>query len=138
MVTPTGEGLYDFLIVSTGLVTDTKLRPELAPVSDAIATWADRYSPAHEDERNPLVDAHPYLGPGFEFQEKVGGLGCGRWGSRVAVRSLGRWVGPPTLHVCVCTPHVRTDSRRRRRTTVVMMQSTCRTRTRPPSPALPA
>ena len=91
MVTPQGEGLYDFLIVSTGLLTDTKLRPELAAVSEHVATWADRFSPAREGEgedgdevgRNALIDAHPYLGSGFEFLEKVRCVGRRRrshWG----------------------------------------------------------
>lgn len=33
------EGLFDFLILSTGLLTDARLRPELASIADNIATW---------------------------------------------------------------------------------------------------
>jgi hypothetical protein len=35
-------------------------------VVDDIAHWRDRHTPP-EDSRNPLIDDHPYLGPGFEF-----------------------------------------------------------------------
>ncbi|KAG2497447.1 hypothetical protein HYH03_004603 [Edaphochlamys debaryana] len=73
VTTPQGSELFDFLIVSTGLLTDTKLRPELREVSAHIATWADRYTPPPPQRRNPLIDAHPYLGPGFEFTPKEPG-----------------------------------------------------------------
>ena len=33
------EGLFDFLVVSTGMLTDARLRPELKAVADKIATW---------------------------------------------------------------------------------------------------
>lgn len=69
--TPKGdEGLFDFAIISTGLLTDARLRPELAALADHIRTWDSVQLPAGQS-RNPLIDAHPYLGPGFEFQEKV-------------------------------------------------------------------
>lgn len=70
VTTPHGSELFDFLIVSTGLLTDTKLRPELREVADQIAVWADRYTPSNPAERNPLIDVHPYLGPCFEYQPK--------------------------------------------------------------------
>ncbi|KAG2430092.1 hypothetical protein HXX76_010191 [Chlamydomonas incerta] len=73
VTTPQGSELFDFLIVSTGLLTDTKLRPELREVADQIAVWADRYSPANPAERNPLIDVHPYLGPCFEYQPRKAG-----------------------------------------------------------------
>jgi cation diffusion facilitator CzcD-associated flavoprotein CzcO len=66
VTTPQGTALYDFLILSTGLVTDPALRPELAGLADRIARWGDRYTPP-EALANPLIDAHPYLGPAFEF-----------------------------------------------------------------------
>lgn len=65
--TPKGEQLFDFLILSTGLMTDHALRPELAVLADEIATWADRYA---APKPNPLIDRHPYLGPGFQFTAK--------------------------------------------------------------------
>jgi len=66
VTTPTGRHRYDLLVLSTGLVTDPALRPELALVHDGIARWRDRFAPP-EELRNPVIDAHPYLGPGFEF-----------------------------------------------------------------------
>lgn len=64
VTTPHGRHDYDFLVLSTGLVTDPARRPELALVQDRIARWSDRY---YSPEPNPLLDAHPYLGPGFEL-----------------------------------------------------------------------
>ena len=61
------EGLFDFLIVSTGLLTDARLRPELKAVADQIGTWADKFSPPAGQKRNQLIDDHPYL---------VRGLAC--------------------------------------------------------------
>jgi hypothetical protein len=56
--------------VSTGLLTDARLRPELSAVAQHIKTWRDVELPAGQ-ARNALIDAHPYLGPSFEFQEQV-------------------------------------------------------------------
>jgi hypothetical protein len=71
--TPAGdEGLFDFAVISTGLLTDARLRPELKAAADHIATWADNMPTLPEGvARNALIDAHPYLGPSFEFLEKV-------------------------------------------------------------------
>ncbi|MBA3054133.1 MAG: NAD(P)/FAD-dependent oxidoreductase [Sphingomonadales bacterium] len=66
VTTPQGQHAFDFLILSTGLVSDPGLRPELALVADRIARWADRFTPP-EGAANALIDAHPYLGPGFEL-----------------------------------------------------------------------
>ncbi|MGF7149302.1 cation diffusion facilitator CzcD-associated flavoprotein CzcO [Sphingomonas zeicaulis] len=66
VTTPNGRFTYDFLILSTGLVTDPALRPELALVESRIARWGDRHV-ADDKVRNPLIEAHPYLGPGFQF-----------------------------------------------------------------------
>ncbi|MET0362357.1 MAG: NAD(P)/FAD-dependent oxidoreductase [Sphingobium sp.] len=66
VTTPQGIHRFDFVLLSTGLISDPALRPELRLVSDDIVRWADRYTPP-EDKRSPLIDAHPYLGPGFEF-----------------------------------------------------------------------
>lgn len=65
ITTPHGVETFDFLVLSTGLVTDPALRPELTLVADDIARWSDRYRPAAG--ANPLIDAHPYLGPNFQF-----------------------------------------------------------------------
>ena len=69
VTTPQGEQAFDFLILSTGLVTDTRLRPELDAVRDDIALWSDRYQPP-PDLAHPLIDQHPYLGSGFEYQPR--------------------------------------------------------------------
>lgn len=66
VTTPAGIHEFDFLIISTGLISDPALRPELAGLAARIARWSDRHQPA-EHERNALLDAHPYLGPGFEL-----------------------------------------------------------------------
>jgi len=64
--TPQGTGAFDFVIVSTGLVSDPALRPELRRLHGAIACWRDQSLPPDMD-RNALIDAHPYLGPSFEL-----------------------------------------------------------------------
>ena len=66
VTTPTGEHRFDFLVLSTGLVSDPALRPELAAVADGIARWGDRSAPP-VGAANPVIDAHPYLGPAFEL-----------------------------------------------------------------------
>ncbi|PKG24218.1 NAD(P)-binding domain-containing protein [Niallia nealsonii] len=66
VTTPQGKFTFDFLIISTGLLTDPGLRPELKRVEKHIARWSDRYQ-ASEDVASPLLDAHPYLSPGFAF-----------------------------------------------------------------------
>ena len=70
VVTPKGEFLFDFIILSTGLLTDVALREELSAVADDIARWRDRYTPP-DGEDNALIDKHPYLGPGFEFTPRT-------------------------------------------------------------------
>ena len=66
VTTPQGTFDFDFLVLSTGLVSDPALRPELAQVAGSIARWSDRYTPP-EAGRHAAIDAHPYLGDGFEF-----------------------------------------------------------------------
>lgn len=60
--TPKGTFDFDFLVLSTGLVSDPALRPELDGLAPLIARWGDRHASGHG-----LIDAHPYLGPAFEF-----------------------------------------------------------------------
>jgi cation diffusion facilitator CzcD-associated flavoprotein CzcO len=72
VTTPQGEHVFDFLAIATGLVTDPELRPELAGIAPGIARWRDRYEPPPQIA-NPLLDAHPYLGPGFELQPRTPG-----------------------------------------------------------------
>jgi cation diffusion facilitator CzcD-associated flavoprotein CzcO len=64
VTTPKGAFDYDFLVLSTGLVTDPALRPELRLVADRVARWGDRHA---APEPNAVIDAHPYLGAAFEF-----------------------------------------------------------------------
>ncbi len=66
VTTPQGRHMFDFLVLSTGLVTDPALRPELGAVADGILRWSDRHVPP-AGTGNAVVDAHPYLGPAFEF-----------------------------------------------------------------------
>lgn len=66
VTTPQGKFRFDFLIISTGLVSDPGLRPELRLVEGDIARWADRYT-APAKVASPMLDAHPYLSPGFGF-----------------------------------------------------------------------
>ncbi|MFC4321773.1 flavin-containing monooxygenase [Litchfieldia salsa] len=66
LTTPQGTFTFDFLIISTGLLTDPSLRPELKLVEDQISRWRDHYQ-APDHLSNPVLDAHPYLSPGFAF-----------------------------------------------------------------------
>lgn len=70
--TDTGEFEFDYLIIGTGFVTDLSLRPELAKLHRHIALWSDRYTPPEADASADL-SRYPYLGPGFEHQEKTAG-----------------------------------------------------------------
>ncbi|MEO1659141.1 MAG: NAD(P)/FAD-dependent oxidoreductase [Pseudomonadota bacterium] len=69
ILTPKGRYIYDFLILSTGLVTDLGLRPELESIAPKVARWIDRFQPP-EEHRKPVLDEHPYLGPHFELLPK--------------------------------------------------------------------
>jgi thioredoxin reductase len=70
--TPKGnQGYFDYFIISTGLITDTKLRPELKSIHNNILTWKNKFIIGLEDkDRNFLLDDHPYLGPSFEYQSR--------------------------------------------------------------------
>ncbi|WP_137132114.1 NAD(P)/FAD-dependent oxidoreductase [Rhizobium sp. FY34] len=70
--TAKGDFHFDHLLLGTGYRVDLSRRPELAGVVGSIATWADRFVPP-EGEEDPDLLAYPYLGPAFEFQEKVPG-----------------------------------------------------------------
>ena len=66
VTTPKGTFVFDYLVLSTGLVTDHDLRPELSNVANKIARWRDVYD-APDDQKSPILDDHPYLSSGFEF-----------------------------------------------------------------------
>ncbi|WP_336958321.1 FAD/NAD(P)-binding protein [Sphingobium aquiterrae] len=70
VTTPQGRHDFDFVVLSTGLVSDPALRPELALVANGIARWRDRVTPPAA-VANPLIDAHPYLGEGFELMPRA-------------------------------------------------------------------
>jgi FAD-dependent urate hydroxylase len=70
VTTPKGEHRFDFVIISTGLITDPKLRGELNDVSEDILLWGDVYQ-APEGVKNPLLDAHPHLKPDFSFKGRT-------------------------------------------------------------------
>ena len=59
---------------ANALVTaaDPAARPELADFADKIALWRDRYTPP-DGQGDDYLGAHPYLGEGHEYLEKVPG-----------------------------------------------------------------
>ncbi|MFM0660845.1 SidA/IucD/PvdA family monooxygenase [Paraburkholderia sediminicola] len=63
---------FDFVIAGTGYVVDPTLRPELAQIAGHIRLWRDQYVPAASDS-DDVLGAHPYLGAGLEYLEKVEG-----------------------------------------------------------------
>ena len=72
VTTPKATYDADFAIIGTGLIYDLKYRPEIAPYADKIATWADRLPEAARDP-DPSLRNTPYLGPHYEYVEKVPG-----------------------------------------------------------------
>lgn len=56
-------------MISTGLLSDPALRPELKLVESHIARWADCYE-APAEQRNELLDAHPFLTSGFAMTSR--------------------------------------------------------------------
>lgn len=65
--TSCGDFLFDYLVLATGLVSDSRLRPELSAMANDILLWRDVYQ-APDELENPLIDIHPYLAPDFSFQ----------------------------------------------------------------------
>lgn len=70
--TAKGSLQFDFLIFATGLTSDLNAREELRSIARHVALWSDRYAPPADDRDDGLARA-PYLGPGFELQEKEPG-----------------------------------------------------------------
>lgn len=68
VTTPKATYQFDFLVLSTGLLTDARLRPELAALAGDIACWRDKYQ---APKPNPLIDDHPYLNKDFSFTAKT-------------------------------------------------------------------
>ena len=67
-----GEERADFLILGTGFTVRLEGMAELAGLAPSIATWGDRYRPPAGEENGGLA-AFPWLGEGFELEEKVAG-----------------------------------------------------------------
>lgn len=70
--TTEGDIAFDFVIAGTGYQVDLARRPELGGFADEILLWRDRFSPP-SDQSDQNLGAHPYLGAGHEFLEKVPG-----------------------------------------------------------------
>ena len=67
---------FDFAIAGTGYFVDPQARPELADLSRHILRWRDRYTPPPGEE-DDYLGAHPYLGSGHEYLEKLPGAAPG-------------------------------------------------------------
>lgn len=64
--------LFDFVILGTGFDFDIAKRPELAGIAGRILLWRDRFTPP-ADQASAELGRAPYLGPAFEFLEKMPG-----------------------------------------------------------------
>ena len=87
--TPSGWREADFLILGTGFAVDLHTRPELSGLAPHVATWADRYDPPPE-QADPAAARYPYLGPGFELQERV--PGAAPWLGQIHLFTVGAMV----------------------------------------------
>lgn len=67
-----GPLVYDFLILATGFLIDGSLQPELKSMINQIQLWQDRPLP-HQHLAPAWFKKSPYLGPAFQFTEKVTG-----------------------------------------------------------------
>ncbi|MFB9948694.1 NAD(P)-binding domain-containing protein [Rhizobium puerariae] len=67
-----GTFTFDHLIAATGYDVDIHARPELARLAPHAALWRDRYVPPSGEEDAGKA-AYPYLGPHFEFLERIPG-----------------------------------------------------------------
>ncbi|WP_253958372.1 NAD(P)/FAD-dependent oxidoreductase [Rhizobium sp. WYJ-E13] len=70
--TSRGDLEYDFVVFATGFRVDLDERPELHHFAPFIRFWQDTYAPAEGMENGELATS-PYLGPDFEFLEKMPG-----------------------------------------------------------------
>ncbi|MGE3927399.1 MAG: SidA/IucD/PvdA family monooxygenase [Lautropia sp.] len=76
VATNRGRFALDFLFFSTGFQLDWARRPEFASFAGAVLAWRDRFTPPPGEADQEMLDS-PYLGPGFEFQEKLPGAAPG-------------------------------------------------------------
>jgi cation diffusion facilitator CzcD-associated flavoprotein CzcO len=70
--TEAGPFEADFIISCAGHDQDLTKRAELASIAGDVALWADRYQPP-PDQQDDRLGRYPYLGPSFQFLEKVPG-----------------------------------------------------------------
>ena len=62
----------DHCLLGTGYDVDLHKRCELSSIADDVALWRHRHAPPAGGEHSPVLD-YPYLGPAFEFRERVPG-----------------------------------------------------------------
>jgi len=72
VTTARGAHRFEAVLLGTGFDVDLSRRPELAAFTGAIRLWGDRVSP-HEAAAHPEAARFPYLGAGFEFNEREPG-----------------------------------------------------------------
>jgi FAD-dependent urate hydroxylase len=74
IVARVGEAEFhcDFVIAGTGYQADLAGRAELAAFDGQVLLWRDRFTPP-ADATDDYLGAHPYLGAGHEYLEKVPG-----------------------------------------------------------------
>jgi cation diffusion facilitator CzcD-associated flavoprotein CzcO len=63
---------FDFVIAGTGYAADLAARPELGDIAPHVLLWRERFTPPPGEE-DAEVGAHPYLGFGHEYLEKIPG-----------------------------------------------------------------
>jgi cation diffusion facilitator CzcD-associated flavoprotein CzcO len=64
----------DLVILGTGFTIDLDAPPEIAGIASHILRWRDRVPGEREDAGGDEWLKFPYLGPGFEFQERETGV----------------------------------------------------------------
>jgi cation diffusion facilitator CzcD-associated flavoprotein CzcO len=90
VITPRGERRFDAVIVCTGFDVNLTDRPEVAPIREAIETWAAHVSPA-EAKKFPEEARFPYLGDAFQLtgsHAEIGRLHVFNWGSTMSHGAL--------------------------------------------------